>query len=135
MTGNILKQLQQAVGLNTTGTVYKPNSTLVPEILGSPTEKAILSWAVFNLGMSIEEVKQDYHIIHVEAFNSAKKRSGVLVKRNNEKTIHTHWKGATEMILATCSTYYDRAGVLKVMDEEERLQFGTIIKNLAQNSL
>ena len=135
MTGNLLKLLQEAVGLNTTGTVYKPNSTLVPEISGSPTEKAILSWAVFNLGMSIEVVKQDYHIIHVEAFNSVKKRSGVSVKRNNEKTIHTHWKGAAEMILATCSTYYDRAGVLKVMDEEERLQFGTIIKNLAQNSL
>nr|POF27276.1 calcium-transporting atpase 12, plasma membrane-type [Quercus suber] len=135
LIGNILKLLQQAVGLNTTGTVYNPNSTLVPEISGSPTEKAILSWAVFNLGMSIEEVKQDYHIIHVEAFNSAKKRSGVLVKRNNEKTIHTHWKGAAEMILATCSTYYDRAGVLNVMDEEERLQFGTIIKNMAQNSL
>ncbi|KAL4596647.1 hypothetical protein ACB092_12G178200 [Castanea dentata] len=135
LTGNILKLLQQAVGLNTTGTVYKLNSTSVPEISGSPTEKAILSWAVFNLGMSIEEVKQDYHIIHVEAFNSVKKRSGVLVKRNNEKTIHTHWKGAAEMILATCSTYYDRAGVLNVMDEEERLQFGTIIKNMAQNSL
>ncbi|KAM3683405.1 hypothetical protein ACJW31_12G144900 [Castanea mollissima] len=135
LTGNILKLLQQAVGLNTTGTVYKLSSTSVPEISGSPTEKAILSWVVFNLGMSIEEVKQDYHIIHVEAFNSAKKRSGVLVKRNNEKTIHTHWKGAAEMILATCSTYYDRAGVLNVMDEEERLQFGTIIKNMAQNSL
>ena len=135
LTDNILKLIQQAVGLNTTGKVYKPNSRLVPEISGSPTEKAILSWAVSNFGMSIEEVKQDYHIIHVEAFDSAKKRSGVLVKRNNEKTNHTHWKGAAEMILATCSTYYDRAGVLNVMDEEERLQFGTIIKNMAQNSL
>ena len=135
LSGNILKLLQHAVGLNTTGTVYKPNSTSVPEVSGSPTEKAILSWAVFNLGMNIEEVKQDYHIIHVETFNSAKKRSGVLVRNNNEKTIHTHWKGAAEMILAMCSAYYDRAGVLKVMDEEERLQLETIIKNMAQKSL
>ncbi|XP_050275102.1 putative calcium-transporting ATPase 13, plasma membrane-type isoform X1 [Quercus robur] len=135
LAGNILKLLQHAVGLNTTGTVFKPNSTSVPEVSGSPTEKAILSWAVFNLGMNIEEVKQDYHIIHVETFNSAKKRSGVLVRNNNEKTIHTHWKGAAEMILAMCSAYYDRAGVLKVMDEEERLQLETIIKNMAQKSL
>ncbi|KAK4596412.1 hypothetical protein RGQ29_014444 [Quercus rubra] len=135
LAGNILKLLQHAVGLNTTGTVHKPNSTSVPEVSGSPTEKAILSWAVFNLGMNIEEVKQDYHIIHVETFNSAKKRSGVLVRNNNEKTIHTHWKGAAEMILAMCSAYYDKAGVLKVMDEEERLQLETIIKNMAQKSL
>uniref|UniRef100_A0A2N9G615 Uncharacterized protein n=1 Tax=Fagus sylvatica TaxID=28930 RepID=A0A2N9G615_FAGSY len=91
--------------------------------------------AVFNLSMNIEEVKQNYHIIHVEAFNSVKKRSGVLVRRNNEKTVHTHWKGAAEIILSMCSTYCDSAGVLKVMDEEERLQLGTIIKNMAQKSL
>ncbi|XP_030942683.1 putative calcium-transporting ATPase 13, plasma membrane-type [Quercus lobata] len=135
LAGNILKLLHQAVSLNTTATVYKPHSIAVPEISGSPTEKAILSWAVLNLDMSIDEVKQNYHTIHVEAFNSEKKRSGVLVKRNNEKIIHTHWKGAAEMILAMCSSYYDREGVLKVMDEEERLQLETIIKNMAQKSL
>jgi Ca2+-transporting ATPase len=135
LAGKILKLLHQAIGLNTTGTVYKQHSASLPEISGSPTEKAILSWAVFNLGMDIEEVKKNYHIIHVEAFNSVKKRSGVLVRRNNEKIIHTHWKGAAEIILSMCSTYYDSAGVLKVMDEEERLQFGTTIKNMAQKSL
>ncbi|XP_075673062.1 putative calcium-transporting ATPase 13, plasma membrane-type [Castanea sativa] len=135
LAGNILELLHQAVSLNTTATVYKPHSTSVPEISGSPTEKVILSWAVLNLDTSIDEVKQNYHTIHVEAFNSEKKRSGVLVKRNNEKIIHTHWKGAAEMMLAMCSSYYDREGVLKVMDEEERLQLETIIKNMAQKSL
>ncbi|XP_030941770.1 putative calcium-transporting ATPase 13, plasma membrane-type [Quercus lobata] len=135
LAGNILKLLEQAVSLNTTGTIYKPHSTSVPEISGSPTEIAILSWAVLNLDTSIDDIKQNYHTIHVEAFNSEKKRSGVLVKRNNEKTIHTHWKGAAEMILAMCSSYYDREGVLKVMDEDERLQFESIIKNMAQKSL
>ncbi|KAK7858806.1 calcium-transporting atpase 12 [Quercus suber] len=135
ISGDLLKLLQQAVGLNTAGTVHKPHSTSLPEIFGSPTEKAILSWAVFDLGMNIEEVKQNYKIIHVEAFNSEKMRSGVLVEENNEKKIHTHWKGAAEMILAMCSTYYDRAGVLKVMDEEKALQLGTIIKNMGEKCL
>ena len=135
ISGDLLKLLQQAVGLNTAGTVHKPHSTSVPEIFGSPTEKAILSWAVFDLGMNIEDVKQNYKIIHVEAFNSEKMRSGVLVERNNEKKIHTHWKGAAEMILAMCSTYYDRAGVLKIMDEEKALQLGTIIKNMGEKCL
>ncbi|KAL4637102.1 hypothetical protein ACB092_03G056500 [Castanea dentata] len=135
ISDDLLKLLQQAVGLNTAGTVHKPHSTSLPEIFGSPTEKAILSWAVFDLGMNIEEVKQNHKIIHVEAFNSEKMRSGVLVERNNEKKIHTHWKGAAEMILAMCSTYYDRAGVLKVMDEEKALQLGTIIKNMGEKCL
>ncbi|KAB1202996.1 putative calcium-transporting ATPase 13, plasma membrane-type [Morella rubra] len=88
-------------------------------------------WVVFNLGMAIEEVKHHHETLHVEVFNSQKKRSGVLVKRNREKYMDTHWKGAAEMILAMHSTYYDREGMLKAMDEEERLQLETIIKNMA----
>jgi Ca2+-transporting ATPase len=135
MQGNVLKLLQQAVGLNTTGTVYKPNSASVPEISGSPTEKAILSWAFFNLGMNMEEVQKNHEIIHVEAFNSVKKRSGVLVKSNSENTIRTHWKGAAEMILTSCSSYYDKAGMQKAIDAEERLQLESIIKKMAAKSL
>ena len=135
ISGDIIKLLQQAVGLNTAGTVHKPHSTSLPEIFGSPTEKAILSWAVFDLGMNIEEVKQNYKIIHVEAFKSEKMRSGVLVEKNNGKKIHTHWKGAAEMILAMCSTYYDRTGVLNVIDEEKALQLGTVIKNMGEKCL
>jgi Ca2+-transporting ATPase len=116
MEGNVLKLLQQAVGLNTTGTIYKQHSASEPEISGSPTEKAILSWAFFNLDLNIEEVKKNNKIIHVEIFNSVKKRSGLLVKSNNENKIHTHWKGAAEMILTSCSSYYNKAGMLKVMD-------------------
>jgi Ca2+-transporting ATPase len=135
MEGNVLKLLHQAVGLNTTGTIYKQHSASDPEISGSPTEKAILSWAFFNLCMSLEELENNYDIIHKETFNSMKKRSGVLVKSNCENTIHTHWKGAAEMILTSCSSYYNKAGMLKAMDAEERLQLETIIKNMAVKSL
>ncbi|KAB1227469.1 putative calcium-transporting ATPase 13, plasma membrane-type [Morella rubra] len=125
---------KEAVNDDNSG-ISRPHSVSVPEISGSPTEKAILSWAVFNLGMDIEEVKHNHETIHVEVFNSEKKRSGVLVKRNREKYMDTHWKGAAEMILAMCSTYYDRTGMLKAMDEEKRLQLETIIKNMAAKSL
>ena len=85
--------------------------------------------------MNIEEVKKNNKIIHVEIFNSVKKRSGVLLKSNSENTIHTRWKGAVEMILKSCSSYYDKAGMLKAMDAEERLHLETIIKNMAAKSL
>ena len=79
----VLCLLREAVGLNTTGSVYKPSSEAVEEISGSPTEKAILSWAVFGLGLDIDEVKRECETVQVEAFNSEKKRSGVLIKRRS----------------------------------------------------
>ncbi|KAI7984280.1 Calcium-transporting ATPase 12, plasma membrane-type [Camellia lanceoleosa] len=69
----VLELFHQGVGLNTTGSVCKPVSGSIPEFFGSPTEKAILSWAVLELGMDMEKLKQTYTILHVETFNSEKK--------------------------------------------------------------
>ncbi|XWS64693.1 hypothetical protein CRYUN_Cryun05aG0025200 [Craigia yunnanensis] len=127
--------LQQAISLNTTATVYKPNFRSLPEISGSPTEKAILSWAVLDLGMNLDDPKQNYELIQVETFNSEKKRSGILIRRNSESATHVHWKGAAEMIVAMCSQYYDRSGTVKAIDDEERTEIGNIIQNMAAKSL
>ncbi|KAF2298493.1 hypothetical protein GH714_023791 [Hevea brasiliensis] len=127
--------LLEGVALSTTATVNKPHSTSTPEISDSPTEKAILSWAVLDLGMNINDTKHKCEIMYVETFNSEKKRSGVMMRKSNEKAIHTHWKGAAEMILAMCSTYYVKSGELIEMNEEEKMQFRAIIHNMAAKSL
>lgn len=107
----VLELLQEAAGLNTTGDVYTTPSG-PPEICGGPTEKAILSWAVTSLQVNFNELKREYRILHVEVFNSQKKRSGVLVTKNSTGKVHTHWKGAAEMILAMCSAYYVKSGTV-----------------------
>ncbi|XP_059652739.1 putative calcium-transporting ATPase 13, plasma membrane-type [Cornus florida] len=132
---NFLELLQEGISLNTTGEVYRPVSTSAPEISGSPTESASLSWAVFHLNMDLDELKQVNEILHVETFNSEKKQSGVLVRRKGGKTVHTHWKGAAEMILSMCSNYYVKSGMIAAMDDSERAQFETIIKDMAAKSL
>ncbi|KAH1049625.1 hypothetical protein AAZX31_08G044500 [Glycine max] len=136
---SLVQLLKQGIGLNTTASVYQPQQTSLPEISGSPTEKALLSWAVVDLGMdNIDEVKQNCEIIHVETFNSAKKRSGILMREkrgNMNMNIHTHWKGAAEMILAMCSNYYDHTGEVIVMDDGERVQIENIVKGMATKSL
>uniref|UniRef100_A0A6N2KWD9 Calcium-transporting ATPase n=1 Tax=Salix viminalis TaxID=40686 RepID=A0A6N2KWD9_SALVM len=81
----VYQLLQEGVALNTTCTINKSHATSVPEITGSPTEKAILSWAQMDLGMNINETREKLEIIHVETFSSEKKRSGVLMRKNNEK--------------------------------------------------
>ncbi|KAM1192202.1 hypothetical protein ACFX2G_012803 [Malus domestica] len=105
------------------------------EFSGSPTEKAILSWATLELQMDMEELKKQCVIQHVEVFNSHKKRSGVLMRRKVNNTTHVHWKGAAEMILEICSSYYDASGVMKNLNDDERLKFEEIIQGMAASSL
>ncbi|XWS36349.1 hypothetical protein CRYUN_Cryun20dG0077600 [Craigia yunnanensis] len=132
---NVLELFYQGVGLNTTGSVCKPVSGSLPEFSGSPTEKAILSWAVLGLGMDMEKLKQKYSILHVETFNSEKKRSGVSVRRKADEKIHVHWKGAAEMIVAMCSQYYESNGIIRSMNEDRRSRIETIIQSMAASSL
>ncbi|PWA35655.1 hypothetical protein CTI12_AA607500 [Artemisia annua] len=129
----VLGLIHQGVGLNTTGTVFF--SGTVPEYSGSPTEKAILSWAVVDMDMDMEKLKQSSTVLHVETFNSKKKRSGVLIRRNDDNTVHVHWKGAAEMVLEMCTHYYERDGCVKVIDNDTRAQLENVIKGMAASSL
>lgn len=131
---NVLTLFHQGVGLNTTGSIYKAASGSEPEISGSPTEKAILSWAVSQLGMDMEKLNQDSTLLHVETFNSEKKRSGVAIRKKADNTIHVHWKGAAELILAMCSSYYETSGITKSLDKD-RDNIEKLIQGMAASSL
>ncbi|KAK5805017.1 putative calcium-transporting ATPase 13, plasma membrane-type [Gossypium arboreum] len=131
----VVDLIHQGVALNTTGSVYRASPGTEYEFSGSPTEKAILSWAVVELKMDMEKTKKCCAVLQVEAFNSQKKRSGVLIGRNDDDTVHVHWKGAAEMILALCSSYYDASGVEKDLDDDERMKFEQIIQGMAASSL
>ncbi|GKV43766.1 hypothetical protein SLEP1_g51018 [Rubroshorea leprosula] len=125
--------IHQGVALNTTGGVYRSSSGPEFEFSGSPTEKAILSWA--SPVMDMELLKQNFTILFTEAFNSKKKRSGVLVTKKEDNTIHVHWKGEAETILAMCSSYYDASGTKKYLNREERMKFKKNIQEMAKRGL
>ncbi|KAL5561825.1 hypothetical protein UlMin_031572 [Ulmus minor] len=135
IAASVRELFYQAVGLNTTGSVCKSVSGSEPEFSGSPTEKAILSWAVLNLGMEVERLKRSNAILHVETFNSEKKRSGVLLRKNEDNSIHVHWKGAAEMVVAMCSSYYESNGIVKSLDQVVRNKIEKIIEGMAASSL
>ncbi|XP_073292222.1 calcium-transporting ATPase 12, plasma membrane-type-like [Primulina huaijiensis] len=133
---DLIESFYQGVAFNTTGSIFKPKSgSLVIEYSGSPTEKALLSWAVQDWGMDIEKLKQDYTILHVETFSSVKKRSGVLLRNKYDNFCYAHWKGAAEMVLATCSNYYNITGEMKPISEDDRNKFENIIEGMAASSL
>ncbi|ESQ47569.1 hypothetical protein EUTSA_v10022129mg, partial [Eutrema salsugineum] len=136
LSRKVVELFHQGVAMNTTGSVFKANSGTEYEFSGSPTEKAILSWAVEELKMDMEEVIEEHDVVHVEAFNSEKKRSGVLLRKKKKGEITVvHWKGAAEKILAMCSTFCDGSGAVKEIDEDDKIKFEQIIQSMAAKSL
>ncbi|KAK9232639.1 hypothetical protein WN943_022887 [Citrus x changshan-huyou] len=204
----VISLLSEGIAQNTTGNVFVPKDGEAVEVSGSPTEKAILSWAV-KLGMKFDRVRSETTVLHVFPFNSEKKRGGVAVKRvmasfyhlydlnlvmgrilfsNNTTTlsrrangfkgpvvqypydpilncrryliasyilvsdtsalqqpwqlglalinseVHVHWKGAAEMILASCTKYLDTDGQLQSIDGDEDF-FKAAVDEMAARSL
>ncbi|KAI4344481.1 hypothetical protein L6164_011702 [Bauhinia variegata] len=125
--------LIEGVAQNTNGSVYVPEGSNDVEVSGSPTEKAILSWAI-KLGMNFEVVRSESSIIHVFPFNSEKKRGGVAVQTLDSQ-VHIHWKGAAEIVLACCTGYMDANDQFVEMTDEKMAFFKKAIEDMAADSL
>ncbi|KAG7582787.1 Cation-transporting P-type ATPase N-terminal [Arabidopsis suecica] len=124
--------ISEGVAQNTTGNVFHPKDGGEVEISGSPTEKAILSWA-YKLGMKFDTIRSESAIIHAFPFNSEKKRGGVAVLRGDSE-VFIHWKGAAEIVLACCTQYMDSNGTLQSIDSQKEF-FRVAIDSMAKNSL
>lgn len=124
--------LVEGIALNTTGSVFEPESGGVSEITGSPTEKAILSWGC-QLGMKFVGIRSKIAVLSVFPFNSEKKRGGVAVQSMSE--VHVHWKGAAELILASCTSWLDADGLPQELTSDKVDEFKKSIETMAAGSL
>ncbi|XP_039050344.1 calcium-transporting ATPase 9, plasma membrane-type-like [Hibiscus syriacus] len=132
LPASVVSLLSEGVAQNSTGKVFVSKDGGNTEISGSPTEKAILSWAVM-LGMKYDTVRSESKILHVFPFNSEKKRGGVALQQVDSE-VHIHWKGAAEIVLASCSRYIDSNGCLQSINEDKEF-FKAAIDEMAANSL
>ncbi|GMH16066.1 hypothetical protein Nepgr_017907 [Nepenthes gracilis] len=132
MQGELSSLLIEGIAVNTTGSVFLAKNGGNVEVSGSPTEKAILSWGI-KLGLKFEAVRSEAIVLHVAPFNSDKKRGGVALQLTNSD-VHIHWKGAAEMVLASCTHFLDTDGSLKSIDNE-MLFFREVIDGMASKSL
>nr|CAB3499865.1 unnamed protein product [Digitaria exilis] len=87
------------------------------EVTGSPTEKAILYWGLM-IGMDFKDVRSKSSILHVLPFNSEKKRGGVAVQVSDAE-VHIHWKGAAEILLASCGSWLSTDGSVQQMSSSK----------------
>ncbi|KAL7608208.1 calcium-transporting ATPase 2, plasma membrane-type isoform X1 [Lactuca sativa] len=114
MPDKALKILLQSIFNNTGGEVVN-NKQGKREILGTPTEAAILEFGL-SLGGDFTAERQVGSVLRVEPFNSSKKRMGVVLKLP-EGTIRAHCKGASEIILAACDKVVNANGDVIPLNE------------------
>ncbi|XP_004235507.1 calcium-transporting ATPase 9, plasma membrane-type isoform X1 [Solanum lycopersicum] len=125
--------LDEGITQNTSGSVFTSKDGKGTEVSGSPTEKAILSWGV-KIGMKFDVVRSQSIVLHVSPFNSTKKRGGVVVREQSGSQVHMHWKGAAEIILASCTGYLDSNGCLQSIEKEKDF-LKEAIEDMAAKSL
>jgi Ca2+-transporting ATPase len=111
---SVMTILSQSIFNNTGGDVVW-NQDGKREILGTPTETAILEFGL-SLGGDFSAVRKASTLVKVEPFNSAKKRMGVVIQLP-EGALRAHCKGASEIILASCSKYLNEEGDVIPLDE------------------
>ncbi|CAD5168434.1 unnamed protein product, partial [Musa acuminata subsp. malaccensis] len=132
ISSSVSSLLYEGIAQNTTGSVFKPESGAL-ELSGSPTEKAILHWG-FKLEMEFDYAKSKSSIIYVFPFNSEKKRGGVAVHLSGSE-VHVHWKGAAEIVLASCIGWLDIDGAMQPMTADKVNEFKKYIEDMASASL
>lgn len=126
------KVLLESIFNNTGGEVViaKNNKT---EILGSPTETAILEFGL-SIGGDFMTEREASKIVKVEPFNSSKKRMGVILEIPNGG-LRAHCKGASEIILAACDRVIDANGVVVSLDKSSVEHLNATIEEFANDAL
>eukprot|EP00250_Pteridium_aquilinum_P003229 c13544_g2_i1 orf=699-3203(+) len=142
--------LFQGIAQNSSGSVFVPDSSgqqvgskngkiSQVEVMGSPTEKALLRWGL-KLGMSFQDSRAESTIRQVQTFNSTKKCAGVAVE-TVDKHILVHWKGAAEIILSMCNKWVgmedNNYNIIheRVISVEKRQELEAMIEAMASSGL
>ncbi|XP_058180914.1 calcium-transporting ATPase 2, plasma membrane-type-like [Rhododendron vialii] len=127
-----VKLLLQSIFNNTGGEVVV-NKEGKREILGSPTETALLEFGL-SLGGDFHTERNAAKLVKVEPFNSTKKRMGVVLQLPNGG-LRAHCKGASEIILAACDKVVNSDGEVVPLDEASVNHLKVTIDQFASEAL
>jgi Ca2+ transporting ATPase len=124
--------IQQAVSCNTIGTVKDAGAT----------ELAMLKF-IQRCGCNYEQLRSDHLPVQMIRFlfDSARKRmSTVLELKDSDKNENgyprrLHVKGASEIVLETCTHYLDVQGNKQSLDDQMKQQLNQIIQGYAKQAL
>ena len=107
-----------------------------PAIVGNKTEGALIIQAQ-SWGFDYDKIKQQVFSEQRDrlfAFNSAKKRSTVVVHRP-DGSVRLYVKGAPEWLLCDCTSYLAADGKVQPLLPEKRLELEEAIVSMSNNAL
>ncbi|XP_073126842.1 calcium-transporting ATPase 1-like [Henckelia pumila] len=129
---SVVKMLQKSIFNNTGGDIVLGKNEKI-EILGTPTETALLEFGLFLGGDFLAE-RRASTLVKVEPFNSTKKRMGVVLELSGEG-FQAHCKGASEIILAACDRVLNSNGEVVPLDESTITHMKDTIDEFANEAL
>ncbi|CAN7138136.1 unnamed protein product [Brassica rapa subsp. narinosa] len=103
------------------------------QILGSPTERAILEFGLL-LGGDFGEQRKEHKILKIEPFNSDKKKMSVLIALPGGGA-RAFCKGASEIVLKMCENVVDSNGETVPLTEELIQNISDVIEGFASEAL
>ncbi|GAM26334.1 hypothetical protein SAMD00019534_095090 [Acytostelium subglobosum LB1] len=133
---NIPAQLHSIIvdGICLNSNAYEGVSTTGrTEFIGSKTECALLKF-VQLFGADYQTIRSTSNIKKLYPFTSTRKRMAVLVELGNGR-YRLYVKGASEIILGRCSTYFDENGNVQQMGNDARRIYEDTINRFATDTL
>ncbi|GJJ70388.1 P-type Ca2+ transporter type 2C [Entomortierella parvispora] len=103
--------------------------------IGSKTESALLGF-IKSLGASYSIIRAETNLAKVYPFSSMKKTMSCVAETpNGKEPYRLYVKGASEIVLGSCTHYVDSEGRTKVLDDVARAKFNQIISQYADKAL
>ncbi|KAK4478309.1 hypothetical protein RD792_017598 [Penstemon davidsonii] len=127
-----VRMFQKSIFTNTGGDIVIAKDDKI-EILGTPTETALLEFGLF-LGGDFQAERKESKLVKVEPFNSEKKRMGVVLELPGGG-FQAHCKGASEIILSACDSVLNSNGEAVPLDESSLKYLNDTIEQFACEAL
>ncbi|KAF9407184.1 hypothetical protein BGZ94_002802, partial [Podila epigama] len=133
-TSEIVDIIIEGIALNSNAFEDKDENGNL-QFIGSKTESALLGF-IKLLGASYNNIRSDFKAVKVYPFSSLKKTMSTVVENpNGKEPYRLYVKGASEIVLGSCTHYVDSEGEVRPLDNEARAKFDQIISQYADKAL
>ncbi|CAG8510265.1 12139_t:CDS:10 [Ambispora leptoticha] len=126
----------EAIVTNSTAFEGKDENNKI-DFIGSKTECALLGFCK-ALGIEYREIRNSYQFAKIYPFASKKKTMTTVIKLatpSKDGEYRVHVKGASEIVLGSCTRYIDGDGNVKELDSKTKGKFEKTIQNFAEGAL
>ncbi|KAI9283981.1 PMCA-type calcium-translocating P-type ATPase [Umbelopsis sp. AD052] len=137
---NVSELLFESVAINSTAFEGKDEKGQ-DAFVGSKTECALLGLTK-GLGYDHEKTRHNTKKIKVYPFASQRKTMTTIIevndgsaKTNDKAKGRVHTKGASEIVLSSCTQYIDEKGNVQKLDKEATTKFENVINEYAEKAL